>query len=291
MSAFSFGVEDPYARLDLQITTLIANGQYKEAVPLAEKLLPLAEKQFGADHPNTEKALNQLSEACRGTIDAAQREGREDIALAETLTKLARVHQLQGKPLEAEPLYRRALAILEIAEKPDSPLFAQTLNNLALLYLAQARSDEANTLFRQALVAYEQTQGADSKDAGLTWINIGAAYRDQGKITEAETSFKKALKILEKRLGQSDPNLVPALNNYSGLYFAQGKFAEAEPLVLRALKIAEKNYGLKPHPDLLTTLDNLEWIYAKMGRTEELTKLQEKSKLARFGPEESTPQE
>lgn len=280
-----FAINDPYTRLDEQANVLFNSGRYAEAIPLLEKLIPLAEKKFGASHETTEKALNQLSEALKHEIDVAKSQGREDVPLAQILTKLARICQIQGNLAEAEPLYKHALSILEVAEGVDSGLFAQTLNNLALLYGTVGRSAEATTLFRQALAVYEQLYGPAHKDVALTLINIGAAYRDQAKFEEAEASFKRALEILEKKLGVNDPYLIPALNNYSGLYFAQAKFAEAEPLVQRALKIAEKNYGLTNHPDVLTSLDNLEWIYAKMGRTEELTKVQEKTKLARFGPE------
>ena len=282
LSVPSFAVDDPYTSLDARVNTLLNNGQYTEAIPLLEKLIPLAEKKFGGNHENTEKALNHLAEACRREIDTARNQGREDPPLAQTLTKLARIYQIQGNLTEAEPLYKQALSILEVTEGLDSALFAQTLNNLALLYHAVGRSAEAETLFRQALAVYEQIYGPNHKDAALTLINIGSADLNQGKFAEAEADFKRALEILEKKLGPNDPYLIPALNNYSGLYFAQEKFAEAEPLVQRALKIAEKNYGLTNHPDVLTSLDNLEWIYAKMGRTEELTKIQEKTKRARF---------
>lgn len=284
-----FAADDPYTKLDGQVNTLLNDSRYAEAIPLLEKLIPLAEKKFGAFHETTEKAMNRLAEACRHEIETAGKEGREDIPLARILTKLARIDQIQGNLAGAEPLYKRALSILEVAEEVDSALMAQTLNNLALLYHAVGRSAEASTLFRQALAVYGQIYGPESREAALTLINIGSASLNQGKFPEAEASFKQALEMLEKKLGPNDPYLIPALNNYSGVYFAAGKFTEAEPLVQRALKIAEKNYGLTSHPDVLTSLDNLEWIYAKMGRTEELTKIQEKTKLARFGPEEPIP--
>lgn len=53
----------------------------------------------------------------------------------------------QGKLSEAEPLYRRALAILEKDLGVGHPNVASTLNNLALLLKAQVRfsSREAGT--------------------------------------------------------------------------------------------------------------------------------------------------
>jgi len=43
---------------------------------------------------------------------------------------------------EAEPLYKRSLAIREKALGPDHPDVAQSLNNLAVLYNTQGRYTE-----------------------------------------------------------------------------------------------------------------------------------------------------
>ena len=45
---------------------------------------------------------------------------------------------------EAEPLYKRALAIREKSLRPDHPDMAQTLNNLAELYCVQGEYQERN---------------------------------------------------------------------------------------------------------------------------------------------------
>jgi tetratricopeptide (TPR) repeat protein len=52
---------------------------------------------------------------------------------------------------EAEPLYRRALAIWENSLGPDHPNVASALNNLARLLKATNRFAEAEPLMRRAL--------------------------------------------------------------------------------------------------------------------------------------------
>jgi tetratricopeptide (TPR) repeat protein len=52
---------------------------------------------------------------------------------------------------EAEPLFRRALAIDEKSFGPEHPNVARGLNNLAVLLRATNRLAEAEPLFRQAL--------------------------------------------------------------------------------------------------------------------------------------------
>ncbi len=59
--------------------------------------------------------------------------------MATSLNNLAALYHAQGRYAEAEPLYNRALAILEKALGPGHPLVATSLNNLAELYKAQGR--------------------------------------------------------------------------------------------------------------------------------------------------------
>ena len=49
----------------------------------------------------------------------------------------------QGRYADAEPLYKRSLAIREKALGPDHPDVAMSLNNLAAFYRAQGRYADA----------------------------------------------------------------------------------------------------------------------------------------------------
>ncbi len=56
------------------------------------------------------------------------------------------VYRLQGRYAEAEPLYKRALAILEKALGPDHPDVATTLENYAALLRKTGRTTEATKM-------------------------------------------------------------------------------------------------------------------------------------------------
>ena len=62
---------------------------------------------------------------------------------------------------EAEPLYRRALAIDEKSYGPDHPTVATRLNNLAFLLQDTNRLSEAEPLFRRALAIAEKGLGPE----------------------------------------------------------------------------------------------------------------------------------
>lgn len=58
---------------------------------------------------------------------------------AESVVKLAILHDDQGRYAQAEPLYERALAIREKAFGADHPAVAESLFHLAVLYRSQGR--------------------------------------------------------------------------------------------------------------------------------------------------------
>ena len=67
--------------------------------------------------------------------------------MANSIHNLAKLYQVQGRYVEAEPLYKRALTIAEKTLGPDHPLVATGINNLASLYDIQGRYAEAESLY------------------------------------------------------------------------------------------------------------------------------------------------
>jgi hypothetical protein len=68
---------------------------------------------------------------------------------------------------EAEPLYRRALAITENSFGPEHPNVAAGLNNLARLLRETDRLAEAAPLYRRALAIKEKSFGQVHPDLAL----------------------------------------------------------------------------------------------------------------------------
>jgi tetratricopeptide (TPR) repeat protein len=70
--------------------------------------------------------------------------------VATSLNNLAQLYETQGQYAQAEPLFKRSLAISEKALGPDHPDVAQRLENLAALYRATNRTKEAEVLEKRA---------------------------------------------------------------------------------------------------------------------------------------------
>ena len=147
------------------------------------------EARHRPDHPEFSSALNTLAELLRVTGRFAE--------------------------ADAEPLFRRALAISESLGS-DHPNVAISLNNLADLLYATNRPAEAEPMWRRALKIFEGSSGDDHPNLA---INDPAARA-----------------------------YLQATNGLAHLLRATNRLAEAEPLYRRALAIDEKSYGPE-HPE------------------------------------------
>jgi CHAT domain-containing protein/tetratricopeptide (TPR) repeat protein len=193
----------------------------------------------------------------------------------------------QGRYADAEPLFKRSLAIREKALGPNHPDVATSLNNLAGLYLNQGRYADAEPLFKRSLAISEKALGPDHPDVASSLNSLAVLYDIQGRHADAVPLFKRSLAIREKALGPDHPYVASSLNNLAGLYKNQGRYADAEPLYKRSLAIREKALGPN-HPDVATSLNNLAGLYKNQGRYADAELLYKRSLAIRekaLGPE------
>ena len=224
------------AALSAKINELSRAGKYAEAIPLAQGQLDSLEKKYGPNHRDVAGALNNL----------------------------AQIYGSQGRDADAEPLLKRAIAILDKAGL-DSVEAAPALNNLAALYQRQERYADAEPLFKRALAIREKSLGSSHPDVGQSLNNLATLYEKLGRHTESEPLFKRALAIYEKAAGSEHPAVATLLNNIGQVEKVEARYAEAEPLIKRSLAIREKVLG-RDHPDVARSLNNLADLYERQGR-------------------------
>jgi CHAT domain-containing protein len=196
--------------------------------------------------------------------------------IAPELSNLAALYQRQGRFAEAEPLFKRALAIREKALSREHPDVGQALNNLATLYVKLEHFAEAEPLFQRALAIYQKAAGSEHPAVATVLNNIGQVDRDLNRDADAEAPIKRSLAIREKVLGPDHPDVARSLNNLAGLYEHQQRYADAEPLYRRALAIRERALG-PDHPDVLTSASNLAYFLYVSGRTADALPLAERT--------------
>ena len=181
------------------------------------------------------------------------------------INNLAQLHGNQGRDGEAEPLFKRAIAILEKSAGLDSPEIAAALNNLAALCQRQERYADAEPLFKRALAIREKSLGRDHPDLGQSLNNLATYYEKLGRHGDSEPLFRRALAIYQKAAGPEHTAVATLLNNLGQVAKVQGRYAEAEPLIRRSLAIRETVLG-REHPDVARSLNNLADLHERQGR-------------------------
>ena len=101
----------------------------------------------------------------------------------------------QGKYVEAEPLYRQLLEMLERAFGPEHDGVAETLSNLAMVCQAQGKYADAEPLFRRSLELRQKAFGPDHPYVAALLENMARCYREMGDTKEAEKLAARAKRI------------------------------------------------------------------------------------------------
>lgn len=199
------GKEDPLA---LEAKSLIQKGKLEEAGKILDQLLVSEESQvdkIAANHFN------------RGQI-----------------------FELQFKPLEAFPHYRKAYDY-----RPENFEYAHTY---ARLLQDQKRHDLAERVYLNNLKKIRALEANNPNkylsDVARTLNNLGLIYYDTQRFSEAEKAYKETL-VLRRKLAIDNQannlsNLVIILNDIGLLYEKTQRFGEAEKVCLEALSIYRK---------------------------------------------------
>ncbi|KAH9206331.1 P-loop containing nucleoside triphosphate hydrolase protein [Leptodontidium sp. 2 PMI_412] len=148
-----------------------------------------------------------------------------DDELADDCHNLGLLYADQGKLVEAERMYQRALQSNEKAWGPEHTSTLDTVNNLGLLYADQGKLVEAERMYQRALQGYEKAWGPEHTSTLDTVNNLGNLYKNQGKLVEAEQSLNTTFNL--------------------GLLFEhQADSGTARTMFLKALRGYEQVFGL-----------------------------------------------
>jgi len=201
--------------LYLKASLLKEQQRFAEAKQSFEESLQLREQQFGENHG----------------------------AVAVSLNGLASVYMAVADYKEAEPLYKRALAITE--KQPDNQRqLAIAQNNLAELYRTMGHFTDAEPLFKKALELDKSSLGSEHPRVAIRLNNLAELYRQMGDYAKAIELLEIALDIDQKNTQEIAPeNIGIRFNNLGQVYRTIGDFEKAEQYYQQALQIFEKTSG------------------------------------------------
>ena len=222
--------------LDRASTYLRERGQYRQAKPLAERGLAIAEATAGPDDPQVAWRFDELGRVLRELGD------------------------LPG----AREQFERALAIGEAALGPDHPDVTTWRGNLGGVLRALGDLPGAREQFERALAAGEAALGPDDPEVAIRRSNLGSVLRDLGDLPGAREQFERALAIGEAALGPDHPSVGIRRNNLGNVLQHLGDLPGAREQYERALAISEAALG-PDHPDVAIRRGNLGSVLQDLG--------------------------
>jgi tetratricopeptide (TPR) repeat protein len=152
-------------------------GEYERASPLIERALEIRRTRLGDKDRDTAASFQQLAEF------------REEL----------------GAFLEAEKLYRQALAVRKQADS-GSVETAATLHSLGRLLSKVDNVAEAEWLLREALAIRKQKLSAQDVDIAYTLYELAKIEAHNGKDSEAHSFSGEAYDIFKAALGAKHPD-------------------------------------------------------------------------------------
>jgi tetratricopeptide (TPR) repeat protein len=207
----AFGPEDPRAADDEYWLgeSFFRDQKYYEAEAAYLSALATLERAHGPDDPRLAECLlrpghlryfvGRYAEAEAPTLRALNLREREHgpahPLVAQALMQLANLyHHGRGVRGDAEPLYRRAVKIIERTHAGEM-YHAECVYRLALFLADSGRSDEAAPRYERALELLDSS--ADADDWNARWMRGGYAdfLRAQGREAEAAEAAAQAAEL------------------------------------------------------------------------------------------------
>ena len=287
LSTRSLNVRDIAFDLTMSNVTLSQNAmlldplyadQYDEILRTRLRILDSIEQQYGSNHPETTRALQDVGLVYLAlgrytdaetvflrAVRLCESQGSNTCATAYALNNLAVLYRRQGRYAEVEPLYLRSLSLLESCFGPAHPDCATIANNLAVLKHVQAIYEDAEPLYLRAIAIREQAFSTNDPGVAEALCNLATLYYNRGAYHEALRYHTRAAEIRAKAYGRTHPAVAESMNNIAVLYFALGMQANAESLYRAALGIRCAAYGTN-HPAVAESLNNLATLYKAQNR-------------------------
>ena len=222
--------------LNEQALTLLNQGQFKKALPLARNALSLREEVLGDEHVEVAESLNTLG------------------LILHQLTELS----------EAQSVIERSLRIRERKLGPLHRRVSESLTNLGRVLYAKGQFSKARPLLQRGLNIREDASGMSAPEVGMSLIHLAIVDMQLGDLAKGENEIERAIEILEL-LQESHPvELAMALNVYGNVLKRQGKYAAARSSLEQSLVLREQHLGAS-HPHVARTLNRLGTLAAQLG--------------------------
>ncbi len=205
---------DPAQTAREEFRALFAAGRYREALPLAERMVAEA--------------------------DSAAVSSRDlPVALNDLAATQLRLGDFRG----AEASYMRSLGLLEHSQGISSLQFLPPLAGLAAVYATQNRHELAVDFYRQALGVHRRALGLFNPDQTRLVEALAEISLAMGDYAGAEAERRYLVQIATRNYAANDPRVVQALFDLARWYESIDRNETARVVYAQIYRIAGKEGG------------------------------------------------
>jgi len=258
------------------------NGDYQNALFIAQRAYNIANKNFGENDVNTADALLKLGivNQTLGSLKNAEDHFLKALTVLEgqlspdhpdvavIMTNLGNIYFELNQPERSEKYHQQALRIRRNAFGKDDPSVAQSIYNLAVLYENQHRYDLAVILYRQAINSWSESLGPRHPYVGNALTNLGNVYNIQGNHKKAIDILQRTVAFKKSVFGEQHEEVAQTLINLGTNYLEHGEYNPASNAYKEALGIAQQILN-SSDPQLALLMYTLANIYHTQARIEE----------------------
>lgn len=232
------------------VNYLFVRGQYQKTLPIAKKMLALAEAKSNADDLDVATSLIQLGSIHSRLKDGVDirpffqraldiREniyGPDHIKVGDSLADMARAYKYTKEYDMAELYFESSLSTFEKILEPNHPDMGFVLAGLVSFYSTLKEYDKARPYYDRFLAIDRESPDYGFRATYL--ISIAGYAADIGQYSQSEKLFKRSIETA--RLTPSNPSVLAlCLNNFAAFQHESGNYEQAEILYLEALAILE----------------------------------------------------
>lgn len=250
----------------------------KEALPLAQRALDLAQEALGPDNAYVGVVMREVADITYNMSNPAEARlgfehaleilkaklGAEHPQTLFVKSRLGSVYIALGEYSKADKLLIEVLDEEEKVFGGDDPMVAGTLKTMAFMHESRGDIAKAEQEDSRGLAILERLGLTEQASYGEFLNNLGIIYQDLRQLDNAKVYLDRALAFQEKHYGQESLAVSKVLNNLGIVARQQKDYPAAEKYYERSLAIKEKQLGAE-HPEYATALMNLANVYASEG--------------------------
>ncbi|MDK2956798.1 MAG: hypothetical protein PWQ57_2294 [Desulfovibrionales bacterium] len=174
----------------------------------------------------------------------------------------------QGRFAQAEPLFRKALDVVEKTYGMDHVEYLRTMGDLSACLEELGKDDEAESLLLRCVMTAQEAFGREHPEHAVALTNLAGFYMDRDLCEKALPLYRQAVKINTKAYGDSSVEAARDVNNLATALDRLGRLDEAEDLYRRAWSLYEATIG-PDHADTGVVVNNLAGVLEARGEVRE----------------------